>query len=91
MPHADERRPSRRRAPVAVITTAMTLAAVLAITAPARSAGRAATPGSVQAGSSVGTFDARERGGAAVAPGARVAQARRALAQRLGTLLYQYR
>ena len=85
MQHADGRRSSRRRALVAVITTAMTLAAVLAITAPARSAGRAATPGRAQAGRSVGTFDIRDRGGAAVAPSARVAQARLELARRLGT------
>ena len=85
MQHADGRRSGRRRALVAVITTAMTLAAVLAITAPARSAGRAATPGRAQAGRSVGTFDVRDRGGAAVAPSARVAQARLALARRLGT------
>ncbi len=84
MQHADGRRSTRRRALVAVITTATTLAAVLAITAPARSAGRAATPGRVQASRSVGTFDIRDRGGAAVAPGTRVAQARLALARRLG-------
>ena len=50
MKHAVGRRSGRRRAIVAVITTAMTIATVLAITAPARSAGRAATPGRVQAG-----------------------------------------
>ncbi len=85
MPHADGRRSSRCRAPVAVITTAMTLAAVLAITVPARSAGRAATPGRVQAGRSDGTFDVRDRGSAVVAPSARVAGARLALARQLGT------
>src|SRR6185436_14867593 len=78
------RRAHRRRALVAILTTAMTLAVVLAITAPARSAGRAATPGRAQAGRTVGTFDVRDRGGAAVAPSARVAQARLALARRLG-------
>ena len=85
MQHANGRRSGRRRALVAVITTAMTIATVLVITAPARSAGRAATPGRVQAGRSVGTFDVRDRGGAAIAPSARVAQARLALASRLGT------
>ena len=84
MPQADGRRSGRRRALVAVITTAMTLAAVLAITAPAHSAGRTATPGRAQAGRSVETFDVRDRGGAAIAPGSRVAKARLALARRLG-------
>ena len=85
MQHAVGRRSGRRRGFVAVITTAMTIATVLAITAPASSAGRAATPAARRAGRSVGTFDVRDRGGAAVAPSARVAQARVALARRLGT------
>ena len=84
MQHADGRRSSRRRALVAVITTAMTLATVLAITAPARSAGRVAS-GRVQASRAGTTFDIRARGGAAVAPSARIARARVALARRLGT------
>ena len=45
MPHADGRRSGRRRALVAIITTAMTITTVLAITAPARSAGRDAAAG----------------------------------------------
>ena len=84
MQHAEGRRSSRRRGLVAVITTAMTSATVLAITAPARSAGRSA-PGRVQAGRAAGTFDVRARGGAAVTPSARTASARVALARRLGT------
>ena len=51
----------------------MTIATVLAITAPARSAGRAAT-GRAQAARAGGTFDIRARGGATVAPSARVAR-----------------
>ena len=84
MQHAVGRRSGRRRALVAVITTAMAITTVLAMT-PARSAGRAATPGRAQAGRNVGTFDVRDRGAAAVAPSARVLQARVALARRLGT------
>src|SRR6185295_12891145 len=81
MQHADGRRSGRRRALVAVVTTAMTVATVLAITAPAHSAGRLAA-GRAQASRSAATFDIRARG-AAVAPSARVAQARVALARRL--------
>ncbi|MGZ5307239.1 MAG: M36 family metallopeptidase [Actinomycetota bacterium] len=65
-----------------VLTTAMTFAAVLAVTAPARSVGRI-VPGRAQA-SVGGTFDVRARGGAALAPRARTARARTQLARRLG-------
>ena len=84
MQHADGRRRGRRRISVAVLTTAMTLAAVVAVTAPASSAGRAA-PGRAQIDRARGNFDIRSRGGAAVAPSARIARARVELARRLGT------
>ena len=85
MHHVDGRRHGRRRALVAVIATAMTLASILGITAPARSAGRAAPGRAQEATRTDGTFDVRARGGAAVAPNARTARARLALARRLGT------
>lgn len=82
MQHARERR-DRRRALVAGLTTALTLAAVLAFTAPAGSVGR--TVGRhAQANRRSGTFDVRSEG-SAVAPSARTARARLALARRLGT------
>ncbi len=84
MQHADGRRRGRRRISVAVLTTAMTLAAVVAVAAPASSAGRAA-PGRAQIDRARGNFDIRSRGGAAVAPSARIARARVELAARLGT------
>jgi extracellular elastinolytic metalloproteinase len=83
MHHDDGRRRDRRRATVAVLTTAMTLAAVLAVTAPARSAGRVVAR-HVIASRAGGTFDVRTQGGAAVAPSARTARARIQLARRLG-------
>ncbi len=43
MQHTVGRRRGRRRISVAVLTTAMTLAAVVAVTAPASSAGRVAS------------------------------------------------
>ena len=85
MQQVDRRRRGRRRALIAVLTTAMTIATVLAVAAPARSAGRAATPGRAQSSRTDRTFDVRDRSGAAVAPSARVAQARLVLARRLGT------
>ncbi len=68
---------------MAVLTSAMTLAAVLAVTAPANSAGRAA-PGRAQASRGGANFDVRASGGAAMAPSARTAAARVQLARRLG-------
>jgi extracellular elastinolytic metalloproteinase len=61
----------------------MTLAAVLALTGPARSSGRIG-PGRAQASRVGGNFDVRARGGAAVAPSARTARARIELGRRLG-------
>ena len=61
----------------------MTLATVLAITAPAAPPD-APQPGRAQTSSAGGTFDVRGRG-ATVAPSARTASARLALARRLGT------
>lgn len=84
MQHVDGRRRDRRRCSVAVLTTAMTLAAVLAVTAPARSAGRAAA-GRANASRVSGTFDVRAGGEVATAPSARTARARLELARRLGT------
>ena len=84
MQHADGRRGGRRRVSVAVLTSAMTLAAVLAVTAPANSAGRAA-PGRARVSRGGANFDVRARGGAAVAPSARTARARIQLARRMGT------
>ncbi len=77
------RRWSRRRMSVAVLTTAMTLAAVVAVTTPASSAGRAES-GRAQVSRARGNFDIRARG-TAVAPSARIARARVDLARRLGT------
>jgi extracellular elastinolytic metalloproteinase len=68
---------------MAVLTTAMTLAAVLAVSAPARSVGRVVR-GRVQASHAGGNFDVRARGGGRVAPSARTARARIHLARRLG-------
>lgn len=82
MKHAHERR-ARRRALVAGLTAAMTLVAVLALTAPAGSVGRMAAA-HAQAIRIRGAFDVRT-GGSAVAPSARVARARATLARRLGT------
>ncbi len=73
----------RRRLAVAVLTSAMTLAAVLAVTAPANSAGRV-VPGRAQASRGGANFDVRASGGAAMAPSARTAAARVQLARRLG-------
>src|SRR5258705_13746740 len=84
MQHIDGRRRGRRRISVAVLTTAMTLAAVVAVTAPASSAGRAAF-GRAQVSRARGNFDVRAQGGAAAAPSARIARARVDLARRLGT------
>ena len=84
MQHTVGRRRGRRRISVAVLTTAMTLAALLAVTGPASSAGRAA-PARAQMSRARGNFDIRARGGAAVAPSARTARARVELARRLGT------
>jgi extracellular elastinolytic metalloproteinase len=80
---ADGRRRARRRGIVAVLTTAMTLATILALTAPARSVGHVAV-GRAQRSRDLSAFDSRARG-AAVAPGARATLARVALARRLGT------
>ncbi len=68
---------------MAALTAAMTLAAVLAVTAPARSDGRV-LPGRVQASRGGGNFDVRAQGGEGVAPSARTARARIELARRLG-------
>jgi hypothetical protein len=68
---------------VAGLTTALTLAAVFAFTAPAGSAARV-FGGHAQASRRGGTFDVRS-GGSAIAPSARAARARIALARRLGT------
>ncbi len=82
MKHAHGRR-DRRRPLVAGLTTALTLAAVFAFTAPAGSVARV-FGGHAQASRRGGTFDVRS-GGSAVAPSARTARARTALARRLGT------
>ncbi len=80
---ADGRRWERRRLAVAVLTSAMTLAAIVAVSAPASSAGRAAL-GSMRASRGGANFDVRSSGGVAVAPSARTARARVQLARRLG-------
>ena len=69
MQHIDGRRRGRRRVPVAALTVAMTLAALVAVSAPASSAGRAAS-GRAQLSRARGNFDVRTQGGAAVAPSA---------------------
>ena len=84
MQHTVGRRRGRRRISVAALTTAMTLAAVVAVSAPAGSAGHNAH-GRAQVSRARGNFDVRARGGAAVAPSARTARARVELARRLGT------
>jgi extracellular elastinolytic metalloproteinase len=73
----------RRRLLVAGLTIALTLAAVFAFTAPAGSVGRAAGV-HVRGSKGGGAFDVRSAG-SAIAPSARTARARIALAQRLGT------
>jgi extracellular elastinolytic metalloproteinase len=83
MHHVDGRRRDRRRASVGVLATTMTLAAVLAVAAPARSVGREAF-GNVSVISTSENVDARARGAAPVAPSARTSRARIQLAQRLG-------
>ena len=84
MQHTDGRRRGRRRISVAVLTTAVTLTALLAVAAPASSAGHAAR-GRGQLSRTRVNFDIRARGGAAMAPSARTARARIELAHRLGT------
>jgi extracellular elastinolytic metalloproteinase len=84
MHQADERRRDPRRESVAVLTTAMTLAAVLAVSAPAGSVGRV-VPAGVLASRAGGDFDVRARGAVAAVPDVRTARARIELAQRLGT------
>ena len=74
----------RRRAFVAGFTTLITLVAVLAFTAPARSAGRHDARRQTQTAYRQGTFDVRARG-TAVRPSARAVKARTALARRLGS------
>ena len=83
MQRADARRGGGRLGFVAVLTTAMTLATILAFTAPARSVGHVAV-GRALRSRDLSAFDSRARG-AAVAPGARATLARVALARRLGT------
>ncbi len=84
MQHDEGSRPVRRRTLVVALTTALTLAVSLAITAaPAGSTGRHAV-GRAHPIRVHGAFDS-QAAGSAVAPSARVARARLALARRLGT------
>ena len=62
MQHTVGRQHGRRRIPVAALTAAMTLAAILAVSAPASSAGRDAH-GRAQVSRARGNFDIRARGG----------------------------
>jgi extracellular elastinolytic metalloproteinase len=83
MDQADGRRRARRRISLTTLTAAMTFAAVLAVTVPARSVG-AGVARRGPANGAVADLDVRSRGGA-VAPTPRVARARLELARRLGT------
>jgi extracellular elastinolytic metalloproteinase len=80
MQHAE----ARRRVTVAVLTSAMTLAAVLAVTAPARSV-ELDVAGRLPTSRMSGNFDIRVSGSGSVAPSARAARARIQLAGRMGT------
>jgi extracellular elastinolytic metalloproteinase len=84
MQRVDQRGRSRRRAFVAGLTTVMTLVAVLAVTVPARSAGRHVTRRQIQTVDRSGTFDIRAHG-TAVRPSVRAVKARTTLARRLGS------
>ncbi len=84
MQHTVGRRRGRRRISVAVLTTAMTLAALRGRHRRRRAPPDAQPPARAQMSRARGNFDIRARGGAAVAPSARTARARVDLAQPFG-------